>query len=330
MATPQTALFRPGQQIRYTACKADGLPYRWNTAWIAEVRPDCILLEIPPGVLVEGEKYGRPTKYRARHYIWPDRPYNLFESYDPDGTPRYLYLNVASRPILTEGEIRYTDYELDLTRRYGEEDVNLLDEDEFTTAITQYGYSPGFQADLWAAVAEARTLLEGWTWHPEGAPPLYQPGQTVRMSACKADGHPYRWMAMTVVSAQPGYVVLHSAPGVLCEGPKGGWRTRYEGQVHLWAGRPYNLTEVFAPEGHLIELYVNIASPAELLPGEVRYTDYELDVTKRPGQPARVADEDEFQEAIQRYGYTEEFQKTCWKAVTEALELVETWPLNKG
>lgn len=328
MATPQTTLFRPGQQIRYIACKADGQPYRWNTAWVGEVRPDCIILNIPPGVFVEGPKYGTPTKHRTRHYLWLDRPYNLFESYNPDGSPRALYLNIASPPVLSEGEIRYTDYELDLYRRHDETKVHLLDEDEFQEAIFEYGYTPDFQSTCWKAVKEARTLVKGWSWHPEGAPPLYQPGQSVRMTAMKADGHPYRWMQMTVERTGPDYVLLMSRPGTLCEGPKGGWKAPYEGHVHLWTGRPYNLTEVFHADGSLLELYVNIASPARLLPGEVQYTDYELDVTKKPGLPAKVEDEDEFQEAIQHYGYTEAFQQLCWNAVQEVLNLVETWPQN--
>lgn len=328
MTTPCTSLFLPGQKIRYIACKADGKPYRSNDAWIAEVRTDCIILNLPPGILVEGPKYGTPTKYRTRHYLWPNRPYNLFESYNLDGSPRALYLNIASSPVLAEGEIRYTDYELDLYRRYDDPKVHLLDEDEFQEAILQYGYTPAFQSHCWRAVKEARALMKRWSWHPEGTPPLYQPGQSVRMTALKSDGHPYRWMQMTVDATSPGYVVLMSRPGTLCEGPKGGWKAPYEGHVHLWTGRPYNLTEVCDSQGSILELYVNIASPAELLPGEVRYTDYELDVVKKPGQPAQVEDEDEFQEAIQRYGYTEEFQQSCWKAVAEVLHLVKTWPLK--
>lgn len=328
MERPQTALFRPGQQIRYIACKADGQPYRWNTAWVREVRPDCIILDLPAGVITEGPKYGKPTKYRTRHYLWLGRPYNLFECYEPDGTPRYLYVNIGSAPILAEGEIRYVDYELDLVKRYGETKIYVIDEDEFAEAITQYGYTPSFQAECWAAVAQARALLETWTWHPAGAPPLYQPGQSVQMTALKADGQPYRWANLTVLTADANYVVLTSPVGTPIEGPKGGWKALYEGHVHLWSDRPYNLTEVFYADGTLLELYVNIASHAEFLPGEIRYIDYELDVSKKPGRPAEVVDEEEFQEAIPHYGYTEQLQKACYQAVQEVLELVETWPHN--
>lgn len=328
MAAPQTSLFHPGQQIRYIACKADGQPYRWNTAWVAEVQPDCIILNMPPGVPMEGPKYGTPTTLRTRHYLWLNRPYNLFESYHPDGSPRALYVNIASRPTLLEGEIRYTDYELDLVRRHDEPKVHLLDEDEFQEAILQYGYTPEFQSNCWAAVKEARALLKGWSWHPAGAPPLYQPGQRVRGTYCKSDGKAHRWMQMTVERADANYLILTNPAGEPCEGPKGGWKAAYAGRVHLWTDRPYNLTEVIDNDGRLVQLYVNIASPARLLPGEVQYTDYELDVTKNPGQPAKVEDEDDFQEAIQRYGYTEEFQQSCWQAVAEVLNLVETWPLN--
>lgn len=328
MANLPTSLFRPGQQIRYIADKADGQPYRWNAAWVAEVHADRILLEIPPGVTVEGPKYGTPTKYRTRHYLWLDRPYNLFESYNPDGSPRALYVNIASPPVLSEGEIRYTDYELDLYRRHDETKAHLLDEDEFQAAIEQFGYTQNFQSECWAAVKAARALLKTWPWHPAGAPPLYQPGQSVQMAAYKSDGQPYRWNQATVASVAPGYVRLAIPLGTYSETPKGRWPFRHNCQFHLWTDRLYNLLEVYNPDGSLHQLYANIASPAELLPGEIRYTDYELDVVKHPGQPARVEDENEFQAAVPLYGYTEEFQQTCRAAVAEVLHLVETWPLN--
>lgn len=328
MAIPQPPHYCPGQRIRFTALKANGEPYRWNDAWVAEIHPDCIVLVIPPGVVVEGPKYGKPTKYRARHYLWLDRPYNLFEAYDADGTPRYLYLNIASRPILTDGEIRYIDYELDLAKGYRDNMVNLLDEDEFAAAITAHGYTPAFQADCWAAVAAGRSLLERWTWHPEGAPPPFQPGQQVHLDAYKANLGLYRGCLATVESATPTYIVLSYPKGTPFYGPKGGWTSGYDIRAHLWTDRPYNLFEVVDSQGQIDQLYVNIASPAEIHPGTVRYTDYELDITKRSGQPAEVLDADEFEEAITRYGYTEAFQKACWDAVTEALTLVESWPLS--
>jgi protein associated with RNAse G/E len=290
------------------------------------VRPDCIVLVIPPGVLVEGPKYGKPTKYIARHYLWPDRPYNLCENYTTDGTHNFLYLNIASKPVFLEGEIRYTDYELDLVKDYEKKRAKLLDEDEFAQAISEHGYTPAFQTECWAAVAEARSLLEDWSWHPEGAPPLYQPGQVVRGDAYKANHQLYRGCLAQVEFATANYVVLSYPKGTPFYGPRGGWTSNHDVRAHLWTDRHYNLCEVREPDGQLVELYVNIASPAEFLPGEVCYTDYELDVVKKPGHPAKVEDEDEFQAAIPHYGYSEAFQQTCWTAVAEALALVDSWP----
>lgn len=160
------------------------------------------------------------------------------------------------------------------------------------------------------------------------ARPLYQPGQSIRMTALKADGHAYRWMQVTVERVEPDYVVLFSPIGTFCDGPKGGWKAPYVGRIHLWTNRPFNLSEIYYADGKLLELYVNIASPAEFLPNEIRYIDYELDVVKKPGQPPKIEDEREFQEAIPRYGYTEDLQKACYQAVQEVLKLVETWPPN--
>jgi protein associated with RNAse G/E len=155
----------------------------------------------------------------------------------------------------------------------------------------------------------------------------YHPGQQVRFDAYKADGHLYRGCLAQVESAAANYVVISYPVGTHFYGPKGAFSARHNIRVHLWTDRPYNLLEIFDPQGPLVQLYVNIASPAALHPGEVRFTDYELDISKRIGHPAEVLDIDEFEEAIAQYGYTESLQKSCWDAVAEALNLVESWPL---
>ena len=44
-----------------------------------------------------------------------------------------------------------------------------------------------------------------------------------------------------------------------------------------------------------------------------------------PGQPAFIIDQDEFEAAIELYGYSVEFQTKCWQAAEEARLLAEGW-----
>jgi protein associated with RNAse G/E len=109
------------------------------------------------------------------------------------------------------------------------------------------------------------------------------------------------------------------------DGPKGGWISRFDVRTVYWFERPYNLVEVYLPDGELKQVYVHIASPACIQNGELCYTDHELDVVWRPGQRPRVVDEQEFSAAASEYGYSPEFQKVCRRAVGQALKLIRGW-----
>ena len=83
--------------------------------------------------------------------------------------------------------------------------------------------------------------------------------------------------------------------------------------------------EVYAPDGRLHEVYVNIGSPVEMEEGELRFIDYELDVSRMPPHAARIEDEDEFREAAVRYGYSEAFQVACYAVARETVGLADGW-----
>jgi predicted RNA-binding protein associated with RNAse of E/G family len=68
------------------------------------------------------------------------------------------------------------------------------------------------------------------------------------------------------------------------------WVQQYAIRAVYWFDRPYNLLEVFAPDGALVELYMHIASPARLAGGVLEYTDHELDVVLSPGEAPRVVE----------------------------------------
>ena len=120
-------------------------------------------------------------------------------------------------------------------------------------------------------------------------------------------------------------MVTINRPGDVVGGPAGGWEFKHSARNFYWFSKPYNLSEVYHPDGRLKQIYIHIASPARACGQTLIYTDYELDVVKRPGQELLVRDEDEFAHACQAYGYTPEFQCSCREAVSEALQVADCW-----
>jgi len=150
-------------------------------------------------------------------------------------------------------------------------------------------------------------------------------GDQMRVSAYKSDGTCYRWWTATVESVRPDQFTLVTPVGHPIEDPGGSFVSPNALRVFYWPGKWYSLLEAYAPDGALVEIYVNISSPVEIDGLEMRFTDYELDVSRRPPDEARLEDEDEFEEAAAEYGYSEEFQRACYQVAREALDLANRW-----
>lgn len=152
-----------------------------------------------------------------------------------------------------------------------------------------------------------------------------QVGDGVEVRVLRADGSLYRAWRATVEGVTPTALVVLKTLGTPVEGPGGGWESEYAVRTCYWWERRYNLAEVYAADGRLLELYANIAGPPHLADGRLSYMDYELDVVGEPGQLPYVVDEDEFAEAVVRYGYSAELQAACWQAVEAAKQAVIAW-----
>lgn len=147
----------------------------------------------------------------------------------------------------------------------------------------------------------------------------------LQVRALRADGNCYRsWTSEMVYRDDLGVVTLAAVGGLVNDRGQS-WVQQYTIRTVYWFERPYNLLEVFAPDGRLVELYVHIASPALLADGVLEYTDHELDVVQEPGGAPRVVDEEEFAEAAIRYGYSEDFQQACYVACRSAEQLLQHW-----
>src|SRR5579864_4825286 len=109
-------------------------------------------------------------------------------------------------------------------------------------------------------------------------------GDSVEIRALKADGDAYRCWRACVESVDPHRVVVINRVGDPVTGPAGGWRFKHAARTYYWFARPYNLSEVYQPDGRLKQIYIHIASAARLDGRVLTYTDYELDVVHRTGQ----------------------------------------------
>ncbi len=152
-----------------------------------------------------------------------------------------------------------------------------------------------------------------------------QAGERVRVRAYKADGTCYRRWYATVEAVEADRVVTVSPAGHRLEGVDGVWRCEHVIRTFYWLDRWYSLLEVSAPDGRLEEIYVNVGSPVTIEDSEIRFTDYELDVSREPPHEPVILDEDEFLEAARRYGYAEPFRRACYRVAEEALEVAKDW-----
>jgi protein associated with RNAse G/E len=154
-----------------------------------------------------------------------------------------------------------------------------------------------------------------------------QPGDSVQVRQVHADGRVYRWWTATVESADDREIVLVWPADTVYEAPdpEGVKVALYRVRAFCWTDRPYNVVEHYDEAGAPGPIYSDIASPIRVEGATLSYTDYELDVARYPGQPVQIEDEDEFEEAIARYGYSPEHQAFCRRALEEARAVVEAW-----
>lgn len=158
--------------------------------------------------------------------------------------------------------------------------------------------------------------------------PTLKAGDELTIRAHKADGHCYRWFTVTVESVNEGEIVCTHEPNHTIYQPDGNWTSRYAIRTYYWLDKPYNLLEVYHPDGGYHETYVHIASRPWLVGHTLSYTDYELDVVYLPNKAPYIADEDEFADAVVQFSHTQTFQDFCYATARTAIDLVYAWPVK--
>jgi protein associated with RNAse G/E len=151
-------------------------------------------------------------------------------------------------------------------------------------------------------------------------------GDLIHVRACKADGSVYRSWQTMIESVDENLIVTISPAGHivqdLARGTFAGKRTL---RSYYWFDKFYNLLEIFDEQGNWDGTYVNVASPPTFEAGIMYFQDYELDVLKEMDAEAQILDEDEFLEAVVKYGYTQEFQEKVYATAREAIDVVTHW-----
>ena len=153
---------KAGQQITVRAFKADGTCYRYWQSQVVAATDELIQTESEPGHEIWDIKGAWIGRYAIRTFYWLARPYSLLEITVPEtGQLNEIYVNIGSPPRFKDGELHFTDYELDVVRLPGQ-NAKLVDEDEFAEAGEKFGYTAGFKAYCYQAAQEALTLAEQW------------------------------------------------------------------------------------------------------------------------------------------------------------------------
>ncbi len=157
-----------GDEIHFSACKADGYVYRSWQAVIESMDTKSIVTISPAGsMVIDKTKLGdHPTTNHLRSYYWHDRFYNLIEVFNPQSSQLIgIYINIAAPLESTPDGMRFKDYELDVVRDLPGS-ARLVDEDEFAEAIPLYQYSSEFQEKAYTAAREAMKLADEWQARP--------------------------------------------------------------------------------------------------------------------------------------------------------------------
>ena len=143
----------------------DGTPRRSWTAEIEAVDDDGVRALSRIGNPVTGPKGGWAHRSNTRAFYWFSRPYNLLELYDQAGALTELYVHVASPARLLDGELHYTDHELDVVRTWGTAPFTT-DADELEQALIGHDSADELRAACHRAVTEVTALLGAW--NPRG------------------------------------------------------------------------------------------------------------------------------------------------------------------
>lgn len=155
---------------------------------------------------------------------------------------------------------------------------------------------------------------------------MIRAGNWVEIQALRYDHTVYRWRKAMLLEVANNHLVTYSPQGHIVHEPDNDWISKVQVQSYFWTDRMYNVVEGYSEDGKPLWLYANIASPITIQPeGKLSYLDYELDVYYPVDGPLEILDEDEFLEAIEKFGYDQAFIDQCYSSLEEAKTNLLNW-----
>jgi len=150
----------------------------------------------------------------------------------------------------------------------------------------------------------------------------------VTVHATRYDGADHWIHPATLLHADDALVITQTMAGLDIRRGNGKlFRSPYNTHGHYWSDRWFNVIRLELPGEGLYGYYCNIATPLDFDGSTVGYVDLQLDVVARVsdqlGLTYWLADEDEFEEARDRYGYDDALIARCYEAVREVSALIE-------
>jgi protein associated with RNAse G/E len=155
-----------------------------------------------------------------------------------------------------------------------------------------------------------------------------KPGALVTVRATKFDGRDHWVHPATLLQADQGLVMTRTSAGLaISRGDGRTFTSPYNTRAHYWPDRWFNVIRLELPGQGLYGFYCNIASPVQFDGATVGYVDLQLDVIARATSSGDLtywlADEDEFEEARDHFGYDDALITRCYEAVDQVSKLIE-------
>ena len=146
----------------------------------------------------------------------------------------------------------------------------------------------------------------------------------ITVRAYKYDGSEHRsWKAqllrqegsLLVLDATFAEEIKHDLLGTIASGTRS--------IEYYWLDRWYNIFRFAEPTGELRSYYCNINVPPAFDGQILSYVDLDIDILVEPDLSYRIVDLEDFEQNVQRFGYSEDVQTKARQGLDRLVELIE-------
>lgn len=152
--------------------------------------------------------------------------------------------------------------------------------------------------------------------------------QRVTVRGTNYDGSDHWVHPASLLQVDGSLVVTKTEAGLNIARQRGTFTSRFNTHGYYWKDRWFNVIRLELPGQGLEGFYCNIATPLVFDGESVRYTDLQLDVRVYAEANGSLSwtllDEDDFEVARDRYGYSDGLIERCYKAVDQCVGLVKS------